>query len=164
MSCGSLDGREVWKRMDTCVCMAESLCCCCSVSKSCPTLCDPMNHSTPGLLFLTISRSLLKFMSIESVIPSDHLILCLPLLLLPSIFPTIRVFSIELAHLIKWPKFWSFSISPFHEYLGWFPLGLTGLILLSKGLSRVFSSTTIQKHQFFSIHSSYIHTWLLEKP
>ena len=106
-----------------------------------------MNHNTPGLLSLTISWSLLKFMSIESVIPSDHLILCLPLLLLPLIFPTIRVFSIELAHLIKWPKFWSFSISPSNEYLGWIPLGLTGSIsLLSKGLSRVFFSITIQKH------------------
>ena len=86
-------------------------------------------------------------MSIESVIPSSHLILCCPLLLLPSLFPSIRVFSNELTHLIRWPEYWSFSfnISPSNEYLG-----LTGLISLqSKGLSRVLSNTTVQKHQFF---------------
>ena len=132
-----------WHHFRYCLCC----CCCCSVDKSCPTLCDPMNHSIPGLLSLTVFRSLLKFMSIESVIPSNHLILYLSLLLLPSIFPTIRVFSIEMVHLIKQPKFWSFSTSPSNEYLGWFPLGLTCLIsLLSKGLSRVFFSITIQKH------------------
>ena len=79
---------------------------------------------------------------------------CFPLLLLPSIFPSIRVFSNELAFLIRWPKYWSFSfsISPSNEYSDWFPLGWTGWISLqSKGLSRVFSNTTVQKHQFFSI-------------
>ena len=92
-----------------------------------------------------------KPMSIESVMPSNHLILCCPLLLLPSIFPSIRVFSTEWALHIRWPKYQSFTfnISPSNEYQDWFPLGLTGLIsLLSKGLSRVFFSTTIQKHQF----------------
>ena len=84
--------------------------------------------------------------------PMNHLILCHPLLL-PSISPSIRVFSNESALRIRWPKYWSFSfsISPSQQYSGWFPLGLTGWIsLLSKGLSRVFSNTTVQKHQFFS--------------
>ena len=86
----------------------------------------------------------------------QHLILCCSLLLLPAIFPSIRVFSNELALHIRWPKYWSFSISPFNEYSGWFPLGLTGLISwLSKGLSKVFSSTTVQKHQFLGSQPSY---------
>ena len=91
-------------------------------------------------------RGLLKLMSIESVMPSNHLIFCCPLLLLPSIFPSIRVFSNESVPHIRWPKHWSFSfsISPSNEYTGW-----TGWISLkSKGLSRVFSNTTVQKHQF----------------
>ena len=107
-------------------------------------------------LSITNSWNLLKFMSIELVMPSNHLILCHPLLLLPSIFPSIRVFSIESVLHIKWPKYWSFSfsISPFNEYSDWFPLGLTDLIcLLSKGLFRVFT-TTVQKHQFFSAQLS----------
>ena len=94
--------------------------CCCSVVQSCPTLCDPMDCSTPGFPSFTISWSLLKFMSIESVMPSSHLTLCHPLLLLPSIFPSIRVFSNELALCIRWPKYGSFtfSISPSNEYSG----------------------------------------------
>ena len=89
--------------------------------QSCPTLCDPMDCSTPGFSVLfTISWSLLKFMSIESMMPSNHLILCRPLLLLPSIFPSIRVFSNESALRIRWPKYWSFSfsLSPSNEYSG----------------------------------------------
>ena len=74
-----------------------------SVTQSCPTLCDPMNRSTPGTLSITNSRSLPKLMTIESVMPSIHLILCHPLLLLPSIFPNIRVFSNESALRIRWP-------------------------------------------------------------
>ena len=103
------------------------------------------------------SQSSLKLMSIESVMPSNHLILCRPLLLPPSIFPRIRVFSNESVLHIRWPKYWSFSfsISPSNEYSGLFPLGWTGWIsLLSKGLSRVFSNTTLQKHQFFSAQLS----------
>ena len=100
-----------------------------------------------------------------------HLILCHPLLLLPSVFPSIRVFSNELTLHIRWPKYWnfSFSLSPSMNIQSWVPLGLVGLIsLLSKELSRVFSSTTIQKHQFFSAQASlcsnsHICTWLLEK-
>ena len=123
-------------------------------------------------LLCAISLSLLKLMSIESVMPSNRLILCHPLLLLPSIFPSIRVFSSDSTLHIRWPKYWSFSfsISPPNEYSGLISLGLTGLIcFLSKGLSRVFSSTTVQKHQFFSTqpslwYNSHIHTQLLEKP
>ena len=99
----------------------------------------------------SLPPSLLKLMSIESVIPSNHLILCCPLFLLSSIFHSIGVFSNESALHIRCPKYWSFSliISPSNEYSGSFPLGWTDLILLSKGLSRVFSSTTVEKHQFF---------------
>ena len=90
---------------------------CCSVAQSRLTLSDPMDCSTPGF---PVSLSLLKLTSIESVMPSNHLILCRPLLLLPSIFPSIKVFSNESALHIRWPEYWSFnfSISPFSEYSG----------------------------------------------
>ena len=93
-------------------------CCCCPVTKLRPTLCDPVDCSMPGSLSLIISWSLPKFTSIESVMSSNHLTLCRPLLLLPSIFPSIRVFSNESAVCIRWPKYWSFifSISTFSEY------------------------------------------------
>ena len=104
------------------------------------------------------SQSLPKFMSIKSVMPSNHLILCHPLLLLTSIFPSIRVFSKESALPIRWPKFWSFSfsISCSNEYSGLISLtGLTGLFTSQlKGFSRVFSSTTVQKYQFFCTQPS----------
>ena len=111
-------------------------------------------------------------MYIESVMPSNHLILCCPLLLVSSIFPSIRVFSNEPDLHIRWPQYWSFSfsISPSNEYLGLISFRMTGWISLqSKGLSRVFSNTTILKHQFFSPQASlwsnsHICTWLLEKP
>ena len=91
-----------------------------SVAQSCLILCDPMNHSTPGLPVHPNSGSLLKLTSIESVMPSNYLTLCPPLLLLPSIFPSIRVFSNESALRIRWPKYWSFSfnISPSNEHPG----------------------------------------------
>ena len=91
-----------------------------SVAQSCLTPCDPMDCSTPGLLSFTISQSLLKFLSIDLVMPSNDLILCCPLLLLPSIFPSIRDFSNEPVPHIRWPKYWrfSFSISPSNEYSG----------------------------------------------
>ena len=87
-----------------------------SVAQSCPTLCNPTDYT----LSITNSWSLLKRMSIELLMPSNHLILCRPVLLLPSVFPSIRVFSIESVLCIRWPKYWSFSftISPSHEYLG----------------------------------------------
>ena len=108
-------------------------------------------------LSITNSWSLLKLMPSESVMPSNHLILCRLLPLLPSIFPSIRVFSNESALHIRWPKYWSFSfsISPANEYSGLISLGWTGWISLqSKGLSRVFSNTTVQKHQFFGAQLS----------
>ena len=89
-----------------------------SFAQSCPTLCDPMNCSTPGLPVHHQLPELAQTISIELVIPSNHLILCRPLLLLPSIFPSIRVFSNELALCIRWPKYWSFIISPSNEYSG----------------------------------------------
>ena len=104
----------------------------------------PWTAAHQASLSITNSRSLLKFMSTESVMSFSHFILCFPLLLLPSIFPSIRVFSNELAFLIRWPKYWSFSfsISPSNEHSDWSPLGWTGWISLqSKGLSRVFSNT-----------------------
>ena len=93
--------------------------CCCSVAKWCPTLCDLMDCHMSGLP-ITTSRSLFKLMSIESVMPSNYLIFCCPLLLLPSVIPSIRVFSNELALHVRWPKYWnfSFSISPSSEYSG----------------------------------------------
>ena len=101
----------------------------------------------------TISQSMLRLMSIESVMPSNHLILCHPHLFLPSIFPRIRVFSNESVLCIRWPKYWSFSFSM--NIQDWFPLGWTGWISLqSKGFSRVFSNTTVQKHQLFSTQLS----------
>ena len=109
-------------------------------------------------LSFTISQSLLRSMSIESVMPFNHLILCYPLLLLPSIFPIIRVFSSEFALHIRWPKYWgfSFTISPSSEYTGLISFGIDCLIsLLSRELSKVFSITTIQKHQFIGWHSAF---------
>ena len=93
---------------------------CCSVVQSCLTLRTPWTAARQASLSFTISRSFLKLMSIESVMPSNHLILCLPLILLPSIFPSIRVFSNESALHIRWPKYCnvSFSISPSNEYSG----------------------------------------------
>ena len=133
-------------------------CCCCPVAKLCLTLCDPMDCSTPGFPVFHYLLELLKLMSIKMVMPSNRLILCPPLLLLPSVFPSIRVFSNELVLRIRWPKHWSFSFSssPPNEYSGWFPLGLTGLIFLqSQGLSRVLSNTTVWKHQFCGAQPSY---------
>ena len=101
-----------------------------SVTKLCLTLCDPVNCSMPGL---PESQSLLKLMSIESVMPSNHLILCHRLLLLPSIFPSIRVFFNELALHIWWPKYWSFSfsVSPPNEYPGLISFRIDWLNLLT---------------------------------
>ena len=133
----------------------------CSFTKSCPTLCNPPRSpqfssvqslsrvqlfATPwtaarqASLFITNSRSLLKLMSIESVMPSNHFILCCPLLLPPSIFPSIRVFSNESVICIRWPKYWSFSfsISPFHEYSGLISFRMDCWVSLqTKGLSRL---------------------------
>ena len=129
--------------------------CCYSVSKPCLTLCDPWTAACQASLSSSISWSLPKFTSIESVMPSNHLILCCPLLLLPSSFPASGSF----------PMSWLFtsggqsirasaSVLPMNIQ-GWSPLGLIGLIsLLSKELSRVFCNTIVWKHQFFSAQPS----------
>ena len=144
-----------------------------SVAQSCPTLCDSIDCSMQGLPLHHQLWNLLKFMSIESVMPSNHLTLCRPLLLLLSIFPSIRVFSNESALHIRWPKYWSFSfsISPSNEHSGLrsFRIDWLDLLAVQGTLSRVFSNTTVQKHQFFSTQlslqsNSDIHTWPLEKP
>ena len=151
-----------WKGNHRCYCY-------CSVPKSCLTLWDPVDCSTPDFPVL---HYLLEFAQIHVHWVSDAnlLILSCPILLLPSVFPRIRVFSNESVLHIRWPKYWSFNISPSSEYSGmisfridWFDL------LVVQGFSKAFSSTTIQKHQFLSTqHSlesnSHIHTWLLEKP
>ena len=113
----------------------------------------PQTAACQASLSIINSWSLLKLMSIESVMPSNHLILCCPLLLMPSIFPSIRVFSKESALCMRWPKDWSFSfsISPSNEYSGLISFRMNCWISLqSKGLSRVFSNTRVRKHQFFS--------------
>ena len=128
-----------------------------SVTQSCPTLCDLMDCRTPGFPVLVISKSLLKLMSIESMMLSNHLILCHALLLLPSIFPSIRVFSNESVLPIRCQSIGaSTSVSVLAMNIqDCFPLRLTGLLfLLSKGPSRVFSNTTVQKHQFFGTQLS----------
>ena len=129
-----------------------------SVTQSCLTFCDPMDCSTPGFQNCPITNScLLKLISIQLVMPSNHLLLCYSLLFLPSIFPSIKVFSSESVHHISWPKCWSFSfsISPSNEYSGLTSFKIDWLILLAaQGLSTVFSNTTVQKHQFFSTQLS----------
>ena len=117
-------------------------------------MCDSLSqHKTAARqasLSITNTRSLLKLMSIKSVMPSKHLMLCQPLLLLLLIFYSIRVFSNE-SVCIRWPKYssFSFSISPFNDYSGLISLGLTGLLSFqSKGLSRDFCNTIVQKHHF----------------
>ena len=130
----------------------------------------PWSVACQASLSFTISRSLLKFMFIGLVMLFNHLILCCPLLFLPM-FPSIRVFSSESALHIRWPIGASVSASVLSMNIqGWFSLELIGLIpMLSKGLSSIFCSTTIQKHQFFHAQpslwsNSHICSWLLEKP
>ena len=132
----------------------------------------PWTAARQASLSITNSQSLPKPMPIESVMSSSHLILCCPLLLLPPIPPSIRVFSSESTLHMRWPKYWSFSfsISPSNEHPGLISFRMNWLDLLAvQGLWRVFSSTTVQMHQFFgaqfsSQSNSYIHTWPLEKP
>ena len=133
---------------------------------------SPWTTAWQASLSITNSWSLLKLMSIKSAVPFSHLILCRPLLLLPPIPPSIRVFSNESTLRVRWPKYWSSALASFlpKNTQDWSPLEWTGWISLqSKGLSRVFSNTTVQKHQFFgaqpsSQSNSHIHTWPLEKP
>ena len=132
-------------------------------------LCNTMDCSMPGNPVLHHLPELNQIHVHWLVMPSNHLGLCCSLLLWPSIYPSIRVFSNESALHIRWPKYWSFSfsINPSNDNQDWFPLGLTGLISLqSNGLLRVFSNTTVQKHQFFgaqfSLWSNFHMT--IEKP
>ena len=132
------------------------------VTQLCPTLCDPMNCSTPGL---PVHHQLPKPMTTELVMPSNHLILCCPLLLLPSIFPSIRVFSNESALRIRWPKYWSFSFStsPSNEHLGLISFRMDWLDLLAvqgtlKSLLQHHSSTPHFSAQPSSQSNSHIHT------
>ena len=135
-----------------------------SVTQSC-LFATPWTAARQVSLSITNSQSLLKLMSIESVMPSNYLIVCHPLLLLPSIFPSIRVFSKESVLRIRWPKYCSFSfnISPSNEHPGLIIRIDWWISLQSKGLSKVFSNTTVQKRQFFGAQfssqpNSYIHT------
>ena len=141
----------------------------CSVVSNSAT---PWTAAWQASLSITNSQSSLRLTSIEPVMPFSHLILGRPLPILPSIFPSIRVFSNESVFHISWPTIGisaSASVFPMNIQ-GWVPLGWTGWISLqSKGLSRVVSNTAVQKHQFFGAQlslesNSYIHTWLLEKP
>ena len=146
----------------------------CSVAQSCLTLCDPMDCSMPGFLVLHHLSELAQTHVIQSMMPPNHLVLCHPLVL-PSVFPSIRVSG-------SLPVSWLFpsggesigtsasaSVLPVNVQ-DWFPSGLTGWIsLLSKGLSGVFSNTTVQKHQFFGTQpslwpNSHIHIRLMKKP
>ena len=147
-------------------------CCCCSAARSCPILWGPMDCSRLGSPVLHYLQEFAQTHVhwVNQVIQTSHRLS--PLLFLPSIFSSIKVFFNGSALHIRQPNFGaSASASALSMNIqGWFPLGLTGLIyLLSKRLSRVFSSTIIQKHQFFSAQlslqsNSYIHPWLLEKP
>ena len=139
-----------------------------SVSQSCPTLCNPMECSTPILpvhhQFPELARTHVHWL----VMQSSHLILCRPLLLLPSIFPSIRVFSSESVLRIRWPKYWSFSFSSSNEFSGlisfrtdWFDLAVQGT--LKSLLQHHSSKASIIWCSAFSIVHAQIHTWLLEK-
>ena len=134
------------------------------MAQLCLTLCDPMNHSMPGLPVLTNSWSLPKLTSLELVMPYNHLILCRPLLLPPSIFPSIRVFSNESALHIRWPKYWSFSfsISPSNEHPGLISFKMDWLHLLAvqgtlKSILQHHSSkaSILQHSAFFTVQLSH---------
>ena len=134
----------------------------CLVTQLCLILCDLMDCSMPGFSVLPISQSLLKLMSIESVMPPDHLVLCHPLLLQPSIFPRIRVFSKESALHIWWPKYWRFSFSPSTEYLGLISFRMDQVDLLAvpgtlKSLLQHYSSkaSILQRSAFFMVQLSH---------
>ena len=144
-----------------------------SVAQSCLTLCSPMDPSTPGFPVHHQLQNLLQLMSIESGMPSNHLILCHPLLLLPSVLPSIRVFSSESALHVRWPKYWSFSfnISPSNEYSGLISFRMDWLDLLavqgtlessptpqfksinSLTLSILYSPTLTSIHDYWKNHS-----------
>ena len=135
-----------------------------SVTQLCLTLCDPMNTARPASLSIINSWSLPKLMSIESMMPSNHLILCLPLLVLPSIFSSIRVFSNESTLHIRWPKYWSSSIniSPSYEHSGlisfrmdWLDLLAVQGTLKSHFQHRIWKASILQCSAFFIVQLSH---------
>ena len=139
--------------------------CCCSVTQSCLTLYDPMDCSTPGFLVLHYLSEFFKLMSIESVMPSNHLILLCPLLLL-SVFPSIRVFSNESVLCIRWPKYWrsSFNISPSNEYseliffrMEWFDLLAVQWTLQSLLQHHSSKASVLQRSAFFIVQLSHLY-------
>ena len=141
------------------------------VAQSCPTLCNPMDCSTPGFPVLYYRPEFAQTMSIESMMLSNHLILCCLFLLLPSVFPSIRIFSNELALHIRWPKYWgfSFSISPSSEHSELISFRIDWFNLLAVQGTLKSSSAPVWKHQFFSAQpslwsNSHIRTPLMEKP
>ena len=142
-----------------------------SVTQSCSTLCDPWTAACQASLSITNSQRLLKLISIQLVMASNYLILCRPLLLLPSIFPSIRVFSNESVLHFRWLKYWSFSfsISPSNEYSGLisFRIDWLGLFAVQGTLKSLLqhhsSKASILRHLAFFI-VQHIHRWLLEKP
>ena len=155
-----------WHIIGSMKCLVTQSQCCCSVTQSCPALCNPMDCSMPGFPVLHHLPSPLKLKSIESVMPTNHLVLCHILLLLPSIFPASGFFLMNWlfpsgSQRIRISA--SASVLPLNTQ-DWSLLGWTGWISLqSKGLARAFSNTTVQKHQFFSAQLSsqsqfHIHT------
>ena len=143
------------------------------VAKSCPTPCDPMDCSTTGFLVLHCLPEFAQLLSTKSVMLFNYLASATPFSFLSSTFPSIKVFSNDLALHIWWPKYWSFSfsISPSDEYSGLisFRIDWFDLLAVQGTLSRVFSNTTVQKHQFLGMQpslwsNSHIHTWQLKKP
>ena len=136
--------------------------CCSSVSQSCPSLYDTQTAACQASLSFTTPGSLLKLMFIESMMPSNHLILCHPLLLLPSIFPSIRVFSNESALHIRWPKYWSFSfsISPSNEYSGLISFRIDWLdLLVAQGtLKSLLQYHILKSLQYFYTNNTYKQT------
>ena len=154
-------------------CIFNDICCCYSVAKSFLTLCDPMNCSTPGFPDPHYLPEFAQLLSIESVMPSNHLILCCPLLLPPSIIPSIRVFSNESALHIRWPKYWSFSfnISPSNEYSGLisFTMHWLDLLVLQGTLKSLFQhhsskASILQCSAFFIVQLSRPYMTTGKKP
>ena len=131
-------------------CLSVLYFCCCPVSKSCPALCDPWTAARQVPLSFTISWSFLRLMSIESLMPPNHLILCHPPLPRPQSFPASESFFNGWLFTSSGQSIRASALVLTLNIQNWFPLGLTGLSSrLSTGLSRVFSNTTVQKHQFF---------------
>ena len=162
---------QQWKQCETLFFRAPK-----SLSQfSCSVMSDsvtPWTAAHQGSLSITNSRNSPKPMTVESLVLSNHLILCRLILLLPSIFPSIRIFSNESALSIRWSNYWSFSfnISPDSEHPGLISFRIDWLDLLAvQGTLKSLSNTTVQKHQFFGAQfslqsNSHIHTWPLEKP